>query len=374
MGSEAVSGLGMRGAMGERLSAKRADSLSQSMFASDWTGSFTALIKATRLFLQSAMLACGAYLVLKGEMSGGAMIAGSILLGRALSPIEQIMAQWSVFQRARSGWKSLNQLLAAIPEEPARTKLPFPEARIAVSGLTVVSTIGATATLRNVTFKLEPGNALGVIGRSGSGKSTLARTMLGLCPAAAGEVRLGGATLDQYDPENLGKCMGYLPQSVTLFSGTVAENIARMSTVPDSEAVVAAAKQANAHEMIMGLPDGYETYVEGTESQLSGGQRQRIALARALYGGPVFLILDEPNSALDAEGSSALNASVRALKAEGKSVVIMTHRPAAISECDMLLVLEKGIVTAFGPRDEVMKSMLRNVEDVKSTLQTARAS
>uniref|UniRef100_UPI001AE0067B ATP-binding cassette domain-containing protein n=1 Tax=Pararhodobacter sp. SW119 TaxID=2780075 RepID=UPI001AE0067B len=198
------------------------------------------------------------------------------------------------------------------------------------------------------------------IGRAGSGKSTLARALVGYWPAAAGEIRLGGATLDQYDPARLGKHVGYLPQTVTLFSGTVAENIARMTQTPDPEAVVRAAKQANAHDMILRLPDGYDTYIEGNENQLSGGQRQRIALARALYGDPVVVVLDEPNSALDHEGSDALNAAVRSLKAQGRAVIIMTHQPLAIAECDRLMVLESGAVAALGPRDVVLKKTLRD--------------
>ncbi len=368
-GSEVIRSQGMRGAVVERWINLRKAALSQSMFANDWTGSFSSLIKASRLFLQSAMLAVGAWLVLQGEITGGAMIAGSIILGRALAPVEQIMGQWPMVQRARSGRKELAQLLAATPQAEPRTALPVPEAQLVVSGLTVVPPGGKKATLRAVNFKLEPGQAIGVIGRSGSGKSTLARALLGLWRPAGGEIRLGGPTLDQYEPDDLGRHIGYLPQVVTLFNGTVAENIARMSTTPDAEGVIAAAKQANAHEMITSLPDGYDTFLEGNENQLSGGQRQRIALARALYGDPVLLILDEPNSALDADGSNALNASVRAYKATNKSVVIMTHRPTAISECDQLLVLEQGNVTAFGPRDEVMRSMLKNAEDVRRVVQ-----
>jgi PrtD family type I secretion system ABC transporter len=371
MGVEIVRSQGMFGAVVERLTLKRAVARSQSLFASDWTGSFSSLIKSGRLFLQSAMLALGAYLVLQGEMTAGAMIAGSLLLGRALAPVEQIMGQWPILQRARSGRKALANLLAMSPIVKPRTKLPVPKAALSVSGLMIIPPGGKKPTLRNVAFTLEAGKALGVIGRSGSGKSTLARALLGLWPPTAGEVRLGGATLDQYEPDDLGLHIGYLPQSLTLFSGTIAENIARMATQPDAKMVVAAAKQANAHDLILGLADGYDTVIDDNGSQLSGGQRQRIALARALYGDPVLLILDEPNSALDAEGSNALNASIQRIKAAGKSVVIMTHRPTAISECDLLMVLENGLVTALGPRDEVLKSMLKNADVVKRSVQKA---
>ncbi|RSK31613.1 type I secretion system permease/ATPase [Rhodovulum iodosum] len=368
MASEIVRAQGMRGAITERWLNRRVDALKQTLGASDWTGSFTSFTKAVRLFLQSAMLALGAWLVLQGEMTAGAMIAASILLGRALAPVEQALGQWQVIQRARAGWTSLSAFLGATPKEPVRTALPRPKAELVVKGLSVVPPGGSTPTLKNVSFKLEPGHALGVIGKSGAGKSTLARALLGLWSPVAGEMRLDGATLDQYDVDSLGRHIGYLPQSVTLFTGTVTENIARMSLDPDEAAVIDAARRANAHDLITSLPKGYDTVIEGNDSQLSGGQRQRIALARALYGDPVLLILDEPNSALDADGSEALNKAVRSFKADGKSVIIMTHRPAAISECDILLVLDNGQATALGPRDEVLKSMLRNADDVQKTL------
>lgn len=207
-----------------------------------------------------------------------------------------------------------------------------------------------------------------MIGPSGSGKSTLARVLLGYWPVSAGEVRLGGPTLDQYGPDTLGRHIGYLPQNVRLFSGSIAQNIARMAEVPDAAAVVRAAKAANAHEIITRLPDGYDTALKANDLQLSGGQCQRIALARALYGDPQLLILDEPNSALDAEGSDALNEAVRSFKARGKGVIIMTHRPNAIAECDLLMVLENGLVTSFGQRDAVMRKMLKNADTVQRTL------
>ncbi len=371
-GSEVVLSQGMKDAFVDRLSRLRAEAQSLTMFANDWTGSFQAVTKSSRLFLQSAMLALGAYLVIHNEMTAGAMIAGSILLGRALAPVEQLMGQWNVLQRARAGWAALGRLLSAVPPEAPRTKLPVPAASLTASGISVIPPGSKKATIRNVAFQLKPGQALGVIGRSGSGKSTLARTLAGVWPPVAGEVRLGGATLDQYEPDELGRQIGYLPQSVTLFSGTIAENIARMSIKPDPKAVVAAAMAANAHDIILGLADGYDTFIDGNESQLSGGQRQRIALARALYGDPVLLILDEPNSALDAEGSNALNASVRQFKEAGKSVVIMTHRPTAISECDLLMVVEAGVATAFGPRDEIINSVIRNVKGVQRAVREVK--
>ena len=365
--AEVVRSQGMQEDVTLRWLSQRSNALSQTIAASDWTGSFTSLTKSLRLFLQSAMLALGAWLVLQNEMTPGAMIAGSILLGRALAPVEQAVGQWGVIERARSAWTSLNKFLDQTPPEVARTKLPVPAANLKAKSLTVIPPGSNTPTLRNVTLSLEPGKALGVIGKSGSGKTTLAKALLGLWPPAAGEIRLGGATLDQYDATDLGRHIGYLPQQVTLFNGTVAENIARMSENPDPEAVVAAAKKANAHELILTLEKGYDTFLEGNDSQLSGGQKQRIALARALYGDPVLLILDEPNSALDADGTEALNAAVRGLKAAGKSAII-THRPQAISECDDLAVVEKGQLVKSGSRDEVLNAMVQNAGAIKRKL------
>ncbi|MDA7963992.1 type I secretion system permease/ATPase [Ruegeria sp.] len=366
--AEVVRSQGMQGDVTTRWLKKRTEALSQTIAANDWTGSFTSLTKSLRLFLQSAMLALGAWLVLRNEMTPGAMIAGSILLGRALAPVEMAVGQWALIERARTAWASLSKFLDTTPPEEKRTKLPAPAGRLVAKGLTVIPPGIKTPTLRNASLNLEPGKALGVIGKSGSGKTTLAKALLGLWQPAAGEIRLGGATLDQYDPDDLGHHIGYLPQQVTLFNGSVAENIARMSETPDAAAVVAAAKKANAHEMILGLEKGYDTFLEGNDSQLSGGQKQRIALARALYGDPVLLILDEPNSALDAEGTEALNAAVRGLKSAGKAAIIMTHRPQAISECDDLVVVEKGQIVKSGARDEVLGSMVQNANVIKRHL------
>lgn len=368
LSSEIVRSQGMSASMGERWHKVQNEALSQTIAASDWTGSFSALTKAFRLFLQSAMLAVGAWLVLQGELTPGAMIAGSILLGRALAPIEQSIGQWAVVQRAKTGWRDISELLASIPEQKSTTVLPVPKASLVFDSVTVFAPGTKKPTIAGISFALEPGQVLGVIGNSGMGKSTLAKAMVGLLPAAAGEIRLGGATLDQYDPDQLGTLIGYLPQNVTLFSGTVAENIARMSTAPDEEKVFEAAKRANAHEMILALPEGYQTILHGNDSQLSGGQKQRLALARALYGDPVMLVLDEPNSALDNVGTEALNRTVRDFRSSNRAVVIMTHRPQAISECDRLIVMDQGRIRANGPRDEVLHSMVKNAKDVQRTV------
>ncbi len=363
--SEMVHSLGMRQAAFDRWQVARSKSLDATIGAADASGTFTALTKAFRLFLQSAMLGLGAYLVLLGELSPGAMIAGSILLGRALAPIEMIVGQWAIFQRGREGWQKLSILLGNIPEDQQRTQLPKPKARLLADQVTVVPPGEKQAALRLISFDVKPGQAVGVIGTSGAGKSTLARVLTGVWQPAGGKIRLDGAALDQYDPDVLGKHIGYLPQRVQLFDGTIKENIARMSMQPDDALVVKAAQNAAAHEMILKLPDGYDTRVSANTGRLSGGQIQRIGLARAMYGDPVVLVLDEPNSNLDNDGSVALNTAIRAMKAEGKIIFIMAHRPAAIQECDLLLVIENGTRRAFGPKDEVMAEMVKNHGEIK---------
>lgn len=362
--AEMISALGMRSAAFDRWEKARNVSLGATLKVSDRGGGYLSLTKSFRLFLQSAMLGLGAYLALQGEVSPGAMIAGSILLGRALAPVEQAVNQWQVVQAARRGWSNLAELLSEVPPETARTKLPAPAARLDVQQLTVLPPGETQASLRMVSFDLQPGEALGVIGASGAGKSTLARALTGVWRAAGGKVRLDGAALDQYDPADLGKYIGYLPQRVELFDGSISENIAKLEATPDPEKVVAAARKADAHEMILKLPQGYDTQVAAHGGRLSGGQIQRIGLARAMYGDPAFMVLDEPNSNLDNEGSNALNKAIRVAKEEGRSVLVMAHRPAAIKECDKLLMLENGARRAFGPRDEVLKEVLKNYQDL----------
>ena len=360
---EVVRGLGMEQAALSRWQGLRNTALSAQIQSSDLTGTFSALTKTLRLFLQSAILALGAYLVLQGEITSGAMIAASIIMGRALAPVEQTIAQWPLIQRARIGWRGLKSFLGQVPDTANPTTLPKPRASVLVEQLSVVPPGSNVPTLRSVTFHIEPGQALGVIGPSASGKSTLARVMAGIWPPVSGTVRLDGATLDQYGGD-LGQNIGYLPQEVSLFDATVAENIARLSQSPDPEAVVVAAKKAGAHEMILQLANGYDTMVVGGQGRLSGGQKQRIGLARAMYGDPVLLVLDEPNASLDAQGSDALNLAIRQFKAEGNSVMIMAHRPSGIAECDTLLVLQDGMRKAFGPRDEVLKAQVQNHTDI----------
>ncbi|WP_147110849.1 type I secretion system permease/ATPase [Tateyamaria sp. syn59] len=362
--AEMVQAMGMRDAAFDRWQKARGLALDEQIKATDVGGGFTSLTKTLRLFLQSAMLGLGAYLVLRNEMTPGAMIAGSILLGRALAPIELMLTQWPVVQRAIKGWNAMAELLGTVSKEPTRTALPKPKARLVAKSLTVVPPGEQSAALRGLNFDLPPGHAMGVIGPSGAGKSTLARCLTGVWRPAGGSIRLDAAALDQYAPEVLGMHIGYLPQRVQLFDGTIAENIARLAAQPDDQKVVAAAQKADAHKMILELPEGYDTRINAGQQRLSGGQIQRIGLARALYDDPVILVLDEPNSNLDNEGTMALNQAIRGAKADGRSVIIMAHRPAAIQECDLLLVIDGGVRTAFGPKDEVLKSMVKNHEQI----------
>lgn len=357
---ETVQGLGMRGAVLSRWQVYRNRSLGASLLASDRTGGFSIASKTLRFFLQSCMLGLGALLAIEGELSPGSMIAGSIMMGRALAPIEQAIGQWAMVQRAFQGWASLKELLEKTPEPPEKTQLPAPRSILEAQQLTVVAPGEQVAAIRMVSFRLEPGQALGVIGPSASGKSTLARAIAGVWRPASGNVRLDGAALDQYPDGDLGRHIGYLPQDVALFDATVSENIARMAVKPDDAKVVEAAKRAGAHELILNLPQGYDTPVSAGGGKLSGGQRQRIGLARALYGDPAVVILDEPNSNLDAGGSEALNKAIEDLKARGKAVIIMAHRPAAIHHCDLILMMEGGVRKAFGPKDEVLRQHVRN--------------
>lgn len=361
---EMVRALGMSEAAFRRWHRERHSALAESVLSVDRSGLFSSLSKTFRMFLQSAMLGLGAYLVLQGEVTPGVMIASSILLGRALAPVDTLINQWALVQAARQGWRTLSALLTEVGEEEPRTALPRPRGALTAENLTVVPPGAQQAALRMVNFDLAPGEAMGVIGPSGAGKSTLARALTGVWNAAGGRIRLDGAALDQYDPETLGRYIGFLPQRVRLFDGTIAENIAGLDLNPNDEQVVRAAKRAAAHDLILRLPDGYDTKVRGAGGLLSGGQLQRIGLARALYHHPVILVLDEPNANLDNEGTEALNQSIRAVKADGGVVLIMAHRPSAIQECEKLLVLDDGMPRAFGPRDEVLQRTVQNAQQI----------
>ncbi len=341
-GGETVRGLGMRGAVLARLEALRGRSLTKTIAASDRGGAFAVLSRTLRLFLQSMMLGLGAWLAIRGEVTPGIIIAASILLGRALAPVDQGVGQWPVLQRALQGRRSLARLLGETPEPPVRTPLPRPRADLEVENAVVGAPGAKVPAVRGVSFRVGPGEAVGVAGPSASGKSTLARALAGVWPVLAGKVTLGGAALEQYGEEALSRHVGWLPQEVVLFEGTVAENIARLDPEPDAEAVVLAAERAGAHGMILELPGGYDFEVAAGGAALSGGQRQRIALARAFYGEPVLVVLDEPDAHLDPAGSEALNRAVAGLKARGCAAVIVAHRPGAFTECDVVHLMEGG--------------------------------
>ena len=341
-GGETVRGLGMLDAVLARSRALRNRLLDKTLAASDRNGLYVALTRTLRLFLQSMMLGLGAWLALRGEVTPGIMIAGSILLGRALAPIDQAVGYWPRLQRAVEAWRALGTLLGDTPPEETPTALPAPRARLEAQNLTVAPPGTRYAVVRGASLRLEPGQAAGIAGASASGKSTLARALAGVWRPYVGSVRLDGAELDHYGTAELGRHIGYLPQEVVLFDGTVAENIARLAPVPDAAAVVAAARRTGAHEMILKLPGGYDFQVSAGGAALSGGQRQRIALARAFYGSPVVVVMDEPDSNLDAEGTVALGAAVKELKARAGAAVIVAHRHGAFAQCDRVYLMERG--------------------------------
>jgi ATP-binding cassette subfamily C protein len=372
---ETLWALGMVDAVLERWLNSRTDELRSVSQLAAIMGLSGAVFRSFRLFLQSTILGLGALLVLQDELSASTIVAASILLGRVMSPIETTLGQWPVVQRAWEGWRRLATLLGAEPPEPKKAALPPPRGCLEVSRLTVALTGRPEPVLRDIAFRAGPGQAIGVIGPSGAGKSTLARALVGACAAAKGGLRLDGAALDQFDRESLGRYFGYLPQRAALFDGTIAENIARMSPAPDADAVVAAASKAGAHQLILKLPAGYNTQVSAPGTgQLSGGQIQMIALARALYGDPPILVLDEPNANLDLEGALALNHAIKTLKKAGRTIVIMTHRPSALQECDQLLVLEDGRLKASGPRDAVLRAMVRDATSIRDATVSDLAS
>ena len=359
--AEVVAALGM----GRRLSALWAQSNEKHLDAQDRasgvSASLSALSKAARAALQSGVLGLGAFLVIHNEASGGVIIAASIMTSRALAPVEQLIAQWKAFGAARHGWRRLRELFASFPEVDDPMPLDKPCGALRVEGLGIAPPGADRLVVNGVSFELKAGSALGVIGPSASGKSSLARALVGIWRPQRGSVRLDGATLDQWSPEVLGRHIGYLPQDVELFSGTIASNIARFDPNPDPEVVIRAARQAGVHELIVQFPKGYDTRLGEGGVTLSGGQRQRIALARALYGDPFLLVLDEPNSSLDVEGEQALTQAILNVRQRGGVAVVMAHRPSALAAVDLVLAMANGEPKGFGPRDEVLRKVLRPV-------------
>jgi ATP-binding cassette subfamily C protein len=359
--AEVVDAMGMAQRIGVRWGEANAHYLAYQQKTSDVAGGFGALSKVLRMLLQSAVLALGAYLVIDGQATGGIMIASSILTSRAMAPVELAIANWKGFVSARQGWRRLKPLLEASMRGEDPLKLPAPQSVLSVENAGTGAPGGQRFAIQDVAFQLKAGSGLGIIGPSASGKSSLARMIVGVWPTWRGKVRLDGAAIEQWLPEDLGRHIGYLPQDVELFGGTVAQNIARFEPDPKPETIIEAAKSANVHEMILQLPNGYETQVGEAGAALSGGQRQRIALARALYGDPFLVVLDEPNSNLDSEGEQALTAAIVSIRARGGIVVVIAHRPSALAGIDVVLVMGEGRMQSFGPKDEVLSKVLRPV-------------
>lgn len=352
--AEVMEAMGMLAGIRQRWLARHNRMLAEQSRASDRATVLSATSKNFRVAMQSVILGTGAYLVIQGTATPGTMIAASILMGKALGPVDQVIGSWKLVVSARGAWDRLGELLAAQPVAAQALSLPAPKGLLQAEGVLAAPPGHPGLVLRGVSFVARPGEILGIVGPSASGKSTLARVMVGVWPAAGGSIRLDGADVFTWDKAELGPHIGYLPQDVALMEGTVAENIARFGP-PDAQKIVQAAQAAGVHEMVLRLPSGYETELGAGGSTLSGGQRQRIALARALYGDPALVVLDEPNANLDDAGEAALLQAVQALKQKGCTVVLITHRLAVLTAADNLLVLNEGVVAAFGPRQQILK-------------------
>jgi len=357
--AEAVRAMGMSARMGRMWGDANAKYLASQQRAADVAGGLGALSKVLRFALQSLVLGLGAYLVIQQQATAGIIIASSILVSRALAPVELAIANWKAFVSARQGWRRLSELLGVLAQESEPMALPAPRANLIVDNVAAAPPGVQRIVLQDVSFALKAGQALGVIGPSASGKSSLARLVVGVWLPVRGKVRIDGAAMDQWAPGELGKHIGYLPQDVELFAGTVAQNIARYEPDASSEAVIAAATAAGVHDMIIRLPEGYDTQIGEGGAVLSAGQRQRVALARALYGDPFLVVLDEPNSNLDAEGDKALTQAISGVRARGGIVIVIAHRRSALAAVDQVLALLNGRPQALGPRDEVLAKLFR---------------
>jgi PrtD family type I secretion system ABC transporter len=357
--AEVVHAMGMSGRLAARWNEINADFMHSHRRAADVSGGLGTLSRALRLLIQSAVLAIGAYLVLLQDASPGIIIASSILVSRALAPVELAIANWKGFVAARQARHRLNRLLESFPASSAPMQLPKPEGTLSVEHVTAVPPGDRRIILQDVNFTLKAGDALGVIGPSAAGKSSLARLLVGVWEPARGKVCVDGASLDQWAPEQLGRHIGYLPQNVELFEGTVAENISRFEVDPNPETVLAAAKAAGVHDLILSLPEGYETQIGEAGEALSAGQRQRVALARALYGDPFLVVLDEPNSNLDEAGDGALTKAIQSVRERNGIVVVIAHRPSALSATNLVLVLMQGQQQRFGPKEEALVGLVR---------------
>jgi ATP-binding cassette subfamily B protein/ATP-binding cassette subfamily C protein len=374
--ADVVNSMGMRSNLIGRWQRKNGEMLTLQAQASKRGGGITAVSKFLRFVLQIGIMGGGAWLVIQNEMTAGAMIAGSILMGRALAPVEQAIGSWRSAIAARGAYERVKQQLALTADDAAQMSLPGPSGRLTVEGVTYFHQGATEPVLRNIAFRLEPGEALGLVGPSAAGKTTLARLLVGNIAPRAGAVRLDGVDIAQWDGEDLGKHLGYLPQDVELFAGTVRENIARMGE-GKAEDVVAVAKLAGVHDMILRLSAGYETEIGDSGAALSGGERQRVGLARALYGAPKFVVLDEPNASLDNVGEEALVQAIATLKKRGITQVIIAHRPSILRHVDKILVMRDGAVQMFGPREEVLKKLIGPAQakaPARQAPQTTRAT
>jgi ATP-binding cassette subfamily C protein len=353
--TEAIHAMGMAGRLGALWSDCNRRYLAAQQRTADIASGLGGLSKILRMALQSCVLGIGGWLVINQQATAGIIIASSILTSRALAPIELAISQWRGFVGARQSWRRLDELLARISPDPERLALPRPAKSLAAEAVSVVPPDANRLVVQDMTFRLRAGQGLGIVGASASGKSSLARALVGVWTAARGRIRIDGAALDQWSPQALGRHLGYLPQDMGLFAGTVAENIARFDAQATSEAVIAAARAAGVHDLILGLPDGYETQIGEAGAALSAGQRQRIGLARALYGDPFLVVLDEPNANLDQEGEEALTRAILGVRARGGIAIVIAHRPSALAGVDMLLVMKAGRLQAFGPKEMVLK-------------------
>lgn len=352
--AEVIRPMGMEKELGQRWNSKHSNMLDAQASASDKAGAVMAFSKFVRMTLQSAVLGMGAYLALKQQITPGVMIAASIIMGRALTPVEQSVAQWKQFIASRQAHERLSNLFNNVPADMDRTELPTPVGEIDVEKLSCFAPGTRSLILNNINFHIDGGETLAVVGPSGAGKSTLLRSLVGGQMAANGTVRLDGSELSHWGAEQLGQYLGYLPQDVKLFAGSIAENISRFSS-GESDEVVKVAKLAGVHEMVQGLQNGYETQVGENGHQLSGGQRQRVGFARALYGAPKMIVLDEPNSNLDNEGEASLLEAIKMMKKEKITIVLATHKTNLLAVCDKILVLKEGTVQSFTTPKELFK-------------------
>ena len=373
--AQVIESMGMLRDIHQRWMQRQREFLGLQATASERAGGYQALTKFLQTTMGSLLLGLGAWLLLRNELNGGSgmMIVASILGGRVLAPLVQIITQWRTVVNVRDAWQRLDSLLSAVPSRPRPMALPAPRGLLQVETLVAGAPGGSSAIIKNAAFCLSPGEVLAVVGPSASGKTTLARLLVGLWPAASGKVRLDGVDVFTWDKSELGPCLGYLPQGVELIDGTLAENIARFGDVEPAK-VREAAKAVDLHDFIMSLPQGYDSPVGREGARLSGGQRQRVALARALYGDPVLVVLDEPNSSLDETGDAALASAILQLKARGTTFVIMTHRTSVLAVADKMLVLQEGVMQAFGPRDEVLAALTKANEKAAAAASPARPS